>query len=163
MICQSETSSDSLLNEVLLATFQIGDLLLGIEIEKVQEINRHLDTTDVPYAPECVRGVVNLRGDVVTVLSMRSILKMEPVAVTNESRNLIVSYQGELIGLMVDGISDILTIKRNEIDPAPANLSGVDGRYFRGVHTMEDQILIWFELDKAIEESAELNACDASL
>ena len=101
------------------ATFYVGDLLLGVDIRQVQEINRQLDVTKVPQAPKCVRGVINLRGEVTTVIDLRTILGIEQAEVTRASRNLIVNSEGESIGLLVDRISDILNLTQRPSDSTP--------------------------------------------
>ena len=116
-----------------ISTFFVGDILLGLDISHVQEINRHLDVTAVPHSPSFVRGVINLRGEVVTVVDMRTILGLPRGEVTRDCRNVVIHSEGELIGLIVDQIADILTIPIREIDPPPANVDGVEGRGGRAV------------------------------
>ncbi|MAT70712.1 MAG: chemotaxis protein CheW [Planctomycetaceae bacterium] len=139
--------------EVQFATFYVGDILLGIDIRHVQEINRQLEVTRVPHAPEEVRGVINLRGEVATVIDLRQVLGLPAAEVTRESRNLIVNYDGESIGLLVDRISDILTIDAAEIDPPPANVRGIDGRLLSGVHTLKSSIVVLLNIEEALGEA----------
>ncbi len=134
------------------ATFYVGNLLLGIDIGQVQEINRQLDVTNVPQAPKCVRGVINLRGEVTTVIDLRTILGLEQTEVTEDSRNLILNFQGETLGFLVDRISDILALKSGEIDPPPTNIKGIQGKYFLGVHALETEILVLLNLDAVLAE-----------
>ena len=84
---------------IQLATFQVGDLLMGIPIECVQEINRNLETTSIPHAPAHIRGVINLRGEVATVIDLRRVLGLPPTEISSSSRNLIVRTIDESIGL----------------------------------------------------------------
>lgn len=132
------------------ATFYVENLLLAIDIDLVQEINRHLEITEVPHAPESVRGVINLRGEVVTVVDMRTILGLPRRAITPECRNVVIHSQGELIGLLVDRIADILSIPAREIDSPPANIDGVEGRFFKGVHTMDSSIAVILDVEEAL-------------
>ncbi len=132
------------------ATFYVGNLLLGVDIRQVQEINRQLDVTNVPQAPDCVRGVINLRGEVTTVIDLRTILGMEQAEVTRTSRNLIVNSNGESVGFLVDRISDILTLRNDQIGPPPTNIDGVQGRYIFGVHTLEKEILVLLNVEEAL-------------
>lgn len=132
------------------ATFYVGDLLLAIDISVVQEINRQIDITPVPNAPKHVRGVINLRGDVATVIDLRTILGLSKVDATHDTRNLIIQSHGEAIGLWVDKISDILTINMEEISAAPANVCGVEGKYLKGVYTMENAIAVILDIDQVL-------------
>lgn len=132
------------------ATFYLGDLLLGVEIANVQEINRQVGVTTVPHSAAHVRGVINLRGEVATVIDLRRVLGMASAEVTRESRNLIVHSQGEAIGLWVDRVSDILAIPIDEITLPPANVRGVDGQFFRGVYTTQDSIVVLLDVEKVL-------------
>jgi len=145
-----EIQRDTAAVELQLATFYVGDILLGIDIQQVQEINRQLDVTDVPHSPNYVRGVINLRGDVATVVDLRTILGLPSAEVTRESRNLIVHSQGETIGFLVDRISDILSLNTNEISPSPTTVEGVDGSLFKGVLKLETELLIILDVDAVL-------------
>ena len=139
-------------NELQLATFYVGDMLLGLEIDQVQEINRCLDVTTVPHAPSWVRGVINLRGDVVTVIDLRSVLGLERGTVTKDSRNLIVKVGGgELVGLCVDRIADIISTPYDEVIPPPPNIGAMDQNFFSGVVTGEHEIVAVLNLSEALE------------
>ncbi len=134
------------------ATFYVGQLLLGVDINIVQEINRQLQVTPVPGAPAHVRGVINLRGEVATVIDLRTVLGMAPAEETRDTRNLIIHSQAETIGLYVDRISDILTISDDDISPAPSNVNGVDGRFILGVHTMDSDIVVLLDVEKVLAQ-----------
>ena len=134
-----------------LATFYVDDLLLGMEIDLVQEINRHMDITEIPDAPPTLRGVINLLGDVVTIADMRPILGLPRTEIGPSNRNVVIQSQDEQIALLVDRIADIVSIKSSNIEPAPANVDGVDGRFFRGVCTMQDSILVLLDVDEALD------------
>lgn len=134
------------------ATFYVGDILLGVDIRQVQEINRQLTVTDVPHAPKCVRGVINLRGEVTTVIDLRTILGLQSTEITRDTRNLIVNCNEESIGLLVDGISDILTLRSSQIDTPPTNVNGIQGRFFSGVHTLESEIVVILNIEEVLSD-----------
>ncbi|MDP6445656.1 MAG: chemotaxis protein CheW [Pirellulaceae bacterium] len=131
-------------------TFYVDQLLIGLDIDQVQEINRQFDLTTVPRSPSFVRGVINLRGEVVTVIDLRRVLQMPEAELTKDSRNLIIQSDGEIIGLWVDQIADILNIPVEEVSPSPANVSGVDGRYFQGVHALENEIVVILDIAETL-------------
>ena len=147
---KQKTNGDYTESEQQFATFYLGDLLLGVDICTVQEINRQLDVTCVPNAPRTVHGVINLRGEVATVLDLRTILGLPPSEPTKESRTMIVSVQGESVGFVVDRISDILTLRKDEISQPPSNVDGIEGRFFSGVHTMESKIVVLLSIEEAL-------------
>lgn len=134
------------------ATFYVGELLLGVDIRQVQEINRQVDVTPVPNAPPHVRGVINLRGEVATVIDLRTVLGMPAAEETRDSRNLIVHSQGEAIGLWVDRISDILAVRPDEVTPTPANVDGVDGRFFRGVYSQDNNLIVLLDIEQVLAD-----------
>lgn len=134
------------------ATFCLGDLLFGLPIHQAQEINRHVQVTRVPQAPRSIRGVINLRGDVVTVVDLRAVLGLPPADATRLSRNVVIQSQGQLIGWIVDRIADILSIPEDQIVPPPANVAGVDGRFFRGVYTTASEIVVVLDVEEVLAE-----------
>ena len=132
------------------ATFYVGDLLIGTNILQVEEINRHLDLTPVPHAPVHVQGVINLRGEVVTVMDLRTILGLPRGEVTKDSRNVVVTSKGEQIGLLVDRIADVVRAATDHIDRPPANVNGVDGRFFRGVYKLDAELMVVLDIDAVL-------------
>lgn len=125
-----------------LVTFGVGDCHLAVGIEHVQEINRQLELTPVPGAPREIRGVINLRGDVVTVLNLHHLLGINDFERTRTNRNLILNIGGERVGVLVDHVSDILAISSDAISRRPPNLNLVDRRYIRGVHIRDESIVV---------------------
>ena len=133
-----------------IATFSVGENLIGVDIRQVQEINRNMSIARVPHVPPKVRGVINLRGEVVTVIDLRVVLGLEPIGVTRMTRNIVLSSGGERIGLLVDSISDVVTASSADIVDAPGNLSGVDGRFFRGVLKRDGELLLVLDVDEVL-------------
>jgi purine-binding chemotaxis protein CheW len=123
-------------------SFYLGEALFGVPIEQVDEINRHLALTPVPHAPAYVRGVINLRGDVVSVVDLRAILGMETATITRSTRNVIVHYSAEHIGLVVDRVADVVTVRAKELDSPPANMRGAAGRYYGGVYKLDHALMV---------------------
>jgi purine-binding chemotaxis protein CheW len=131
--------------------FQIGDGLAAVEIDQVQEINRLLDVIAVPHAPPHVRGVVNLRGSVVTVLDMRTLLGGAPGPRTPQCRNVVVKSRGELLGLWVDRIADIQRINLADLDPPPSN-TATDRRLVRGVFASGAHLVMLLNLEPILAD-----------
>lgn len=124
------------------ATFYCGKAILGLDIQFVQEINRSTSITKVPLSPPCVRGVMNLRGEVVTMLDLRRLMGLPPVECTKSSRNLILKCEGEVFGLWVDGVADILAISDMAISQPPSNLSITESRMIRGVYQHDGTLVM---------------------
>ena len=140
-----------LTNTPQIATFRVSNLLLGVNIDVVQEINRQLDVTEVPHAPDTVLGVINLRGEVVTVVDIRTLLGMEKQEISDSCRCVVIHSQDELIGVLVDSVADILSVPHNEIEPAPANIDGVEGRFFQGVYALGDGVVVLLDVEQLLE------------
>jgi len=126
---------------VELATFYVGQALCGMDILRVQEINKLTEITKVPQAPEYVIGILNLRGQIVTVIDLGKKLGLSSIELGDESRNIVVSSHSEYIGLLVDSISDIVKAEREKIEPPPANIGGVQGKFFEGVFKTEESLI----------------------
>jgi purine-binding chemotaxis protein CheW len=131
-------------------TMYVGDMLLGIDIAVADEINRHVDVTPVPHAPKFVRGVLNLRGEVVTVVDLRMILGLPPTEGSSGARTVIVRSEGEQIGLRVDRVADVVRAKSDQIAAVPPNLNGVDGRFFKGVFQLASELLVVLDIQVAL-------------
>jgi purine-binding chemotaxis protein CheW len=96
--------------------------------------------------------VINLRGEVATVIDLRTVLGLPPAEQTRDTRNLIVHSQNEAIGLLVDRISDILTIHPDQVSEPPSNVDGVDGKFFLGVHTLEKDICVLLDVEQVLSD-----------
>lgn len=142
-------AADSMLE---LATFYVGEALCGIDILNIQEINKHTEVTIVPQAPDYVRGVLNLRGKIVTIIDLGKKLGLDPVSKAKENRNIIVESNEEQIGLFVESISDVLTADPAKIEPPPSNIIGSQGRFFTGVFKTENKLIGILDIDKILSE-----------
>jgi purine-binding chemotaxis protein CheW len=140
------TRSPSASRDLQVTTFRLGELLLGLEISAIREVSRLGAMTPVPSAPVAVRGVINLRGDVVTVLDLRAILGLCPALLTSASRLLIVTAHDELIGMLVDGVEDVVGVTEENREDLPANAGHFDSRFFRCVYKLESELLVLLDI-----------------
>ncbi len=139
--------------KVQLATFYLGDICLALEIAQIQEIMRDVRITHVPYAPPEVSGVINLRGEVSTIIDLRRVLGLPPAPADVSRRTLIVRAQGESIGLIVDRVADITAVDAEAIVPPPPNVGSDDGRFIRGVCPRESEIIVVLDLEQSLSTS----------
>jgi purine-binding chemotaxis protein CheW len=126
-----------------LTTFNIGDACCGINILRVQEINKLTEVTCVPLAPDYVKGILNLRGQIITVIDVGKRLGL-PSSEADEAknqRNIIVYYENESIGLLVDSIGDVFRAENENIEKPPANVVGIQGQFIEGVLKTEKQLI----------------------
>ena len=138
-----------------LSTFYVGDALYGMDILRVQEINRLMDFTKVPQSPEYVMGIMNLRGQIVTVIDLSKKLGLSRTELKDESRNIIVNDQGEYIGLLVDRISDVVRSDRDKIEPPPSNMGGVQGKFLQGVYKMDKNLIGILNVEELLKTADE--------
>ncbi|MBF0120861.1 MAG: chemotaxis protein CheW [Desulfobacterales bacterium] len=136
------------------ATFYIGEALCGIDILLVQEINRQIEVTCIPKAPDYVIGVLNLRGKIVTVIDLGKKLGLSPIRVSKYNRNIIVNSQDEHIGLVVDRISDVIITDSSKIEPAPSNIGGLRGKYFKGVYKTDRSLIGILNIENVLKEDS---------
>jgi len=139
-------------NTVELATFYVGEALCGMDILKVQEINKLMEMTKVPQAPDYVTGILNLRGQIVTVIDLGSKLGLKVTGMSESSRNIIVNSANEYIGLLVSRISDVVAADMAKVEKPPANIGGVQGAYFKGVFKTKDCLIGILDVDKVLAE-----------
>ncbi len=137
-----------LTGEVEFTTFYVNDILIGVDILQVQEINKQVLITEVPHAERCVRGVVNLRGEVITVVDLRIILGLEPATIGTDTRIVVLSVDGEKIGLLADKVADVVDTTWSNISATPANVKGVDERFFKGVCRLEKELLVILNVEE---------------
>jgi purine-binding chemotaxis protein CheW len=140
---------------LLVATFLLGEAAFGIEAQSVQEVARVGDITTVHHAPPDVVGIRNLRGRIVTVIDMRSRLGLGKVAPARDNRILIVDWQGEPIGLLVDCVADTIATSLEILAPPPPNLHGVQSRKLRGVCRGGDRLVALVDLEPVLQADDE--------
>ncbi|MGW8324547.1 MAG: chemotaxis protein CheW, partial [Desulfobacterales bacterium] len=128
--------------------------LCGMDILKVQEINKLIEMTRVPQAPDYVLGILNLRGEIVTIIDLGKKLGLKSTEISDKTRNIIVNSKGEHIGLMVEKISDVVQAKFEKIEAPPANIGGVQGKYFTGVLKTKDRLIGILDVGKVLEEES---------
>jgi purine-binding chemotaxis protein CheW len=118
----------------LLATaFYLRGSLCALDASLVEEVVRLRRTTPVPHAPQYLLGVMNLRGKIVSVIDLGRKLELGAADPSDESRVYIVRDRSELVGLLVDRAADVIELDAAGLEPPPANVPGVEGRFLRGI------------------------------
>ena len=136
-----------------LVSFNIGTEEFGVDILKVQEINRMVEITRVPQTPDYVEGVINLRGKVIPIIDLRKRFCLEVKEYDKDTRIVVVDINGNIMGMVVDSVSEVLRIPRNTIEPPPQIVTGINTEYINGVAKLEDRLLIFLDLSKVIDEA----------
>ena len=141
-----------------LVSFKIGEEEFGVDILKVQEINRMLEVTRVPNAPEHVEGVINLRGKVIPIIDLRRRFGLERKEHDKNTSIVVVELSGKVVGFVVDAVSEVLRIPKSVTEPPPPLVAGIGADYITAVGKLEDRLLILLDLERvlSVEESREL-------
>ncbi len=140
-----------------LTIFKVDDLTAAIPTSFIREINRHMSITRVSNAPDNVRGILNLRGDIITVIDLRQVFGLTVTEINNDSRIIVVHYNREDIGLLVDKVLDIKLAAEDEMEESPANLNGVNGAFFTRIFKMEEDLAAILNIKDILNPEVILN------
>ncbi len=144
---------DAKSNDILqLVTFNIGDEEFGVDILNIQGINRMVEVTQVPNAPDFVEGIINLRGQVIPLISLRKRLMMDEIEKDKHTRFIVVEMGEKIIGFIVDKVNEVLRINKSVTEPPPPMIGGVDSEYLTAVAKLEDRLIILLDLNKIVSE-----------
>lgn len=140
-------------------TFQLDKETYGINVMQVQEVLRYTEIAPVPGAPDYVLGIINLRGNVVTVIDTRSRFGLPPAEVGDNSRIVIIEAEKQVIGILVDSVAEVVYLRSTEIDAAPSVGTEESAKFIQGVSNRDGELLILVDLNKLLsdEEWDELN------
>ena len=130
-----------------LVTFHLGNEEFGMDIRKVQEINRMIDITKIPNAPAYVEGIVNLRGKIIPIVSLRTKLGLGEAERDKATRIMVVEIEGRILGFIVDSVSEVLRIQNPQVEAPPSVTGSNDSGYIEGVINLADRILILLDLN----------------
>jgi purine-binding chemotaxis protein CheW len=144
-----------------LVSFHLADETFGVEITKVREINLMCDITHVPQSPPYVKGLINLRSNVIPVVDLRALFGLPENELDSDSRIMVMQVGPRTIGIIVDGVDEVLRISNKDIAPPPATVSGLGNEYLEGLVRLEEQLLILLDIDKIL--GAESQALDAAI
>jgi purine-binding chemotaxis protein CheW len=134
-----------------LCTFTLGDFFFGIDVLKVQEIIRHQEMTRVPLAPEAIRGLINLRGQIVTALDLRSRLGLPPRSASLPPTNVVIYTPDGPVSLLVDEIGDVVEVDAAGLTRAPDTVRGAARQVITGVFRLKERLLILLDTSKVVE------------
>lgn len=136
------------------ATFFVDGLFFGIDVLNVQEVLRHQDLTSVPLAPTVVKGLINLRGQIVTAVDMRGRLGLPPRDDEETAMNMVVRVQEGAVSLLVDEIGDVLEVDQSTYERPPDNLESTARELIRGVFKLKDRLLLILDTEKTVDISS---------
>jgi len=146
-----------------IVVFELSSEDFGVNIASVESIIKMQPVTKMPHAPGFVEGVTNLRGKVLPVIDLRKRFGLAPRVADKNSRIIVISVGQTEVGMIVDGVSEVLTISDQAIEPAPAIATTVDSTFITGIAKLEERLVILLDLDRvlSIQEQANLSILQA--
>ncbi|MGJ7612074.1 MULTISPECIES: chemotaxis protein CheW [unclassified Variovorax] len=129
-------------------TFKLGEEEYGIDIQKVQELRGYDAVTRIANAPDYIKGVVNLRGIIVPIIDMRIKFKLGDPTYDQFTVVIVLNIGGRVVGMVVDSVSDVITLTGDQIKPAPEMGSVLDADYLIGLGTLDERMLILVDIDR---------------
>lgn len=143
------SSNDSVVQWV---TFRLADETYGINVMQVQEVLRVSEIAPVPGAPHYVLGIINLRGNVVTVIDTRIRLGLTTTDVTDSTRIVIIETAKHVVGILVDCVAEVVDLPTSEVESAPNVGNDESAKYIQGVASRDDELLILVDLNKLLTD-----------
>jgi purine-binding chemotaxis protein CheW len=139
-------------------SFRVGDEEYGLEILSVKEVIRIREITRLPKAPDFVRGVINLRGDIIPIIDLRAKFSLSVRQYTSMTRVIVVEVDDKLMGMVVDSVSQVIRIGDDQVVPPPTLVGGVSAEYIRGVGKIGERLVVLLNIGKLLtsEEKIEL-------
>jgi purine-binding chemotaxis protein CheW len=137
---------------IQLVTFRLKDETYGINVMQVQEVLRVSEIAPVPGAPAHVLGIINLRGNVVTVIDTRIRFGLPTTEPGDASRIVIIESDQQVVGILVDSVAEVVELQQSDIDSAPSIGSEDTARYIQGVASRDEDLLIVVDLNKLLSE-----------
>jgi purine-binding chemotaxis protein CheW len=131
-------------------TFYLGEQCFGLDVLKVQEIVPQQPMTRVPLAHPMIRGLINLRGQIVTAIDLRCRLELPPLSADVAPVNIVVQTDDGAISLLVDEIGDVIDVTGGQFDPPPETLQGVARELIRGTYLLPDRLLVILDTDLVV-------------
>lgn len=132
-------------------TFFLEGLFFGVEVDKVQEVIRHLPTTRVPLAPEVIGGLINLRGQIVAALDLRRRLELPARPVGQTPMNVVVRSDDGAVSFLVDEIGDVVEVEEQDFERVPDTLRGTTRELIRGTFKMKGRLLLLLDTEQALK------------
>jgi purine-binding chemotaxis protein CheW len=146
---KKDASNDEVLQWV---TFQLEEETYGINIMQVRELLRYTEIAPVPGAPDYVLGIINLRGNVVTVIDTRSRFGLMEGEVTDNTRIIVIESERQVIGILVDSVAEVVYLRSSEIDTTPSVGTDESAKFIQGVSNRDGKLLILVDLNKLLTD-----------
>jgi purine-binding chemotaxis protein CheW len=138
-------------------TFQLADETYGIEILKAREIIGLIAVTKIPHTPDFILGIVNLRGKVIPVVDLRTKFGMPYVEPTEQTCIVVVDLGNFLSGILVDSVSEVVSIDQSNVEPAPAFGEGIDTSFIIGIGKLKERVVLLLDIEMVLSRGGALD------
>ncbi|MCB4791173.1 MAG: chemotaxis protein CheW [Elusimicrobia bacterium] len=135
-----------------LVAFYLADEEYGVTITQIQEVILKPAITFIPGMPDFIEGVINLRGKIIPAIDLRKRFKLQYKSDTDKTRIIVATTTDQTVGLVVDGVSEVINLPEDKIDPMPPTISSIDAEYLSGVGKMEKRLIILLNVEKLLSE-----------
>ena len=133
-------------------TYRLDEETYGINVMQVQEVLRYTEIAPVPGAPDYVLGIINLRGNVVTVIDTRARFGLPPTETTDNTRIVIIESDEQVVGILVDSVAEVVYLRSSEIDSTPNVGTEESAKFIQGVSNRNGNLLILVDLNKLLSD-----------
>lgn len=138
--------------EIQLVIFKLGDEEYGIPVHNVQEIIRMTEVTKIPKTPKHVSGVINRRGDIIPIVDLKQFFELPRSEQDDDTRIIVVEVGNEVLGIVVDHVSEVLRLSTDAIEPPPRLSERAEAAYFTGIGKQEDRLIMLLDLHKIVPD-----------
>ncbi len=143
-------TEESAAASIQVVSFAVGKEKYGVHIGQVQEIIRMTELTRLPQTEEYVKGIINLRGNIIPIIDMRSKFSMEELEYSELTRVIVVNMAEKLVGMVVDSVAKVIELPEKNIEEAPRILHGISKEYIDGIGKMDNDMIIILKIDKVL-------------
>lgn len=143
--------------QIQLVTFTLGGEEFGLDVFQVHEILRWQEPTPVPRAPAFVEGVLDVRGTLVPVIDLRKRFELSRVEYGDDTRIVLVDFQGERLGLVVDAVTEVMRAPETSVSPPPAYVKGLAAEFLRGIVRLEGRLVVLIDLDRILSSQERMS------
>ena len=143
-----------------LVVFSLAEEAYGVDIGKVNGIERMQSITKVPRTDDSVQGVINLRGRVIPVVDIRKVFRLPATEVTKDTRIVVVDINSQQVGCLVDAVTEVLRISSDSVEPPSSMITSSGSDYLLGIVKLEGQMIILLDLEKALALKGTITAIE---
>jgi len=149
--------------ETQIVIFQLNHEYFGVNIASVESIIKMLPITAIPHAPDFIKGIINLRGKILPVVDLHKRFSLPVIEENRDGRIVVAAIDEKEVGMMVDGVSEVLTINDEDVEPAPCMVTSIDSSFIVGIAKIDKQLVMLLDLDKVFssQEKSEVRGLPA--